>query len=294
MKITITGSLGHVGRPLTELLLKNGNGVTVVSHNESRRAEIESVGAVAAIGSLDDTAFLSKAFAGADAVFAMTPPAADASRIIENTVSIGRSLAAAIKSARVPRVVMLSSMGADEPGENGPISALHQIEKIYGAIEDTAFIFLRAGSFYLNFLQAIPVIKNMGIMGANIPADMQFPLVHPVDIAAAASRLLQSSFSGKEVHYIVSDVRTPKEIASVLGVAVGKPDLPWVEFTDEQALQGLKQAGLPDELARLLTEMNAAYRSGKLFRNYEESGSPVEGKVKLEDFANEFAVAFKR
>jgi uncharacterized protein YbjT (DUF2867 family) len=250
------------------------------------------MGASAAIGSLSDAVFLSNAFVGADAVFMMTPPAAGVTGIIENTVSIGRSLAAAIRSARVPRVVMLSSMGADQPAGNGPIGALYHIEKLYADIDDTAFVFLRAGSFYLNFLQAIPMIKNMGIMGANFPAGINFPLVHPEDIAAAAGKLLQSSFSGKEVHYIVSDIRTPKEIVRVLGAAVGKPELPWVEFTDEHSIQGMKQAGVPDELANLLTEMNAGYRSGRLFRDFEAQGSPVEGNVKLEDFAKEFAGVF--
>jgi uncharacterized protein YbjT (DUF2867 family) len=224
----------------------------------------------------------------------MTPPAAVVSNIIDNTVSTGKALATAIKQAGVPRVVMLSSMGADVPDKNGPIRALYQIEKIYSEVEETSFVFLRAGSFYLNFLQNIPMIKSMGIIGANLPEDLKFPLAHPADIAMAAARLLQSSFTGKKVHYIVSDIRTPREIANALGAAIGKPGLPWVEFTDEQSLQGMKQAGMPGELAELLTEMNAGYRSGRLFREFEMKGSPVEGKIKLEDFAKEFAGQFNR
>lgn len=290
MKITITGSLGNVGRPLTQQLLAAGNRVVVISHSEDRRAGIESIGATPAIGDIQDAAFLANAFADTDAVFAMTPPAAVSTNIVDHTISAGKALSAAIEQAGVPRVVMLSSMGADEPGKNGPIRALYQIEKIYGEIENTAFVFLRAGSFYLNFLQNIPMIRNMGIIGANLPADMKFPLVHPEDIAAAAARLLQTLFTGKQVHYIVSDIRTPEEIAKALGAAVGKPNLPWVEFTDEQSLQGMKQAGMPNELAELLTEMNAGYRSGRLFRDFEAKGSPVEGKIRLEDFAKEFGI----
>jgi uncharacterized protein YbjT (DUF2867 family) len=112
------------------------------------------------------------------------------------------------------------------------------------------------------------------------------------DIATAAAQLLQSDFTGKQVRYIVSDIRTPNEIASVLGAAIGNPGLHWVEFSDEQAHQGMKQGGLPEEMATLITEMNAGYRSGRLFKEFEAHGSPVNGQVKLEEFAQEFAMQF--
>jgi uncharacterized protein YbjT (DUF2867 family) len=294
MKITITGSLGNVGRPLTQKLVEAGHQVTVISHSKDRKADIEAMGAKPAIGSVTDAAFLTQAFTGADAVFAMTPPAAGVSNIVDNTISVGKALATAIKQAHTPRVVMLSSMGADVPDKNGPIRALYNIEKMYSEIEDTAFVFLRSGSFYLNFFQNIPMIKNMGILGSNLPENMKFMLGHPADIATAAARILQSSFTGKQVRYIVSDIRTPKEIAKALGTAIGKPELKWVEFTDEQSLQGMKQGGLPEELAALFTEMNAGYRSGRLFIDFENNGSPVDGKIKLEDFAKDFAGKFNK
>jgi uncharacterized protein YbjT (DUF2867 family) len=294
MKITITGSLGNVGKPLTKQLVAAGHQVTVISHSNDRRADIEALGAKAAIGSIKDAAFLTKAFTGADAVYVMTPPIAVPNNIVEATIDTGKAMATAIKNAQVPRAVMQSSMGADVAEGNGPIRALYNIEKLYSEIDGTSFVFLRAGSFYLNFLQNIPMIQNMGILGSNLPEDMKFPLAHPVDIATAAARILQSTFSGKQVRYIVSDVRTPKEIAKALGTAIGNPGLPWVEFTDEQSVQGMKQAGLPEELAGLLTEMGAGYRSGRLFRDFENNGSPVDGKIKLEDFAKEFAGKFKQ
>ncbi|WP_256010278.1 NAD(P)H-binding protein [Desertivirga xinjiangensis] len=74
MKITITGSLGNVGKPLTEKLLKKSNTLTVISSNPKKKADIEALGAAAAIGSLQDPDFLLSAFEGADAVFLMVPP----------------------------------------------------------------------------------------------------------------------------------------------------------------------------------------------------------------------------
>lgn len=45
MKITITGSLGHIGRPLTNGLVQKGHAVTVISSNPERQKEIEALGA---------------------------------------------------------------------------------------------------------------------------------------------------------------------------------------------------------------------------------------------------------
>lgn len=293
MKITIAGSLGNIGKPLTKQLVEAGHEVTVISSNKERKANIEALGVRAAIGSVRDAAFLTNTFTGTEAAFTMTPPAMGPTNIIANTINAGKAFATAIRQTGTPRVVMLSSYGADQPEGNGPIKAMYNIEKLYNEIEGTAFRFFRAGSYYRNFNNNIPMIKAMGIIGANYPGNIRMALAHQDDIANAVAKELQTSFTGKEVRYIVSDVRTPNEIAKVLGVAIGMPELKWVEFSDEESLQGMKQAGTPEELAALFTEMGAGIRSGMLFRHFEESGSPVMGKVKLEDFANEFAGKFE-
>ena len=45
MKITITGSLGHIGRPLTTGLVQKGHAGTVISSNPERQKKIEALGA---------------------------------------------------------------------------------------------------------------------------------------------------------------------------------------------------------------------------------------------------------
>src|SRR5687767_11369465 len=74
MKIVVTGSLGHVGKPLTIELLQKGHQVTVISSHQDKQHLLESLGATAAIGTLEDVQFLSSVFEGADAVFVMIPP----------------------------------------------------------------------------------------------------------------------------------------------------------------------------------------------------------------------------
>lgn len=292
MKITISGSLGNIGKPLTAKLVTLGHDVTVITSNADRLEAIEALGAKAAIGSVSDVDFLKSTFVGADAVFAMTPPNLGGSNTIANTTAAGKAIAQAIAATGVKRLVMLSSIGADLPNGNGPIAGLHNIEKVYETLEDISVTFLRAGFFFTNLYNDVPMIKGAGIVGSNYSLSTAIPFVHPEDIAVAVAEELQKTPSGKNVRYIISDVRTPHDVAKTLGLAIDKPELPWVEFTDEQSLGGMKQAGLPDEMAELYTEMGSGLRSGKIQEDFLIHKFPVDGKIKLEDFAKEFASKF--
>ncbi|MGN7758770.1 NAD(P)H-binding protein [Chryseobacterium sp. 22532] len=292
MKIIVTGSLGNTAKPLAQQLIAEGHGITVISSSEEKKSKIESLGAKAAIGSITDVNFLVKAFEGADAVFAMTPPIIGETNIVENTVNAGKNYAEAIARTGVKRLVMLSSVGADSPVENGPIKGLHHIEKLYNELENTSVTLLRAGYFYINFFNDIPLIKNAGIIGGNYPGNIDIPLVHSTDIAKAAAEELVKNTAGKNIRYVVSDSRPPADFAKVLGAAVGNTELPWVEFTDEQSFEGMVQAGLPQEMAELYVEMGKGMRTGVVQKDFTKQGSPVNGSVKLEDFAREFADQF--
>lgn len=292
MKIIITGSLGNVAKPLVQQLIGKGHDITVISSNETKKDEIETLGAKAAIGSITDLDFLVKTFEGADAAFLMTPPNMGGINIVENTINAGKNYAEAIKQAGVKKIVMLSSIGVESPIENGPIKSLHFIEKFYNELENISVTFLRAGYFYINFFNDIPLIKNAGIIGSNFSETATVPVVHPIDIAKAAAEELVKNSEGKKVRYIVSDVRPVSHFAKVFGNAIGKPQLPWVEFKDEDALNGMLQAGIPKEMAELYTEMGLGIRKGVVQKDFIEHGSVVNGKVKLEDFAKEFASKF--
>lgn len=292
MKIVITGSLGNVAKPLTQQLAAAGHNLIVISSNANRKQEIEALGATPAIGSITDVDFLTRTFEGADAVFLMTPPAISETHIVENTTNAGKNYVEALKRAHVKRAVMLSSVGAESPVENGPIKGLHHIENLYNDVENTSFTFLRAGYFYTNFFNDIPLIQNAGIIGGNYPENIEIPLVHPDDIAKAAAEELVKDQPGKHIRYIVSDNRKASDFAKVLGTSVEKPELPWVEFSDEDALNGMLQAGLPQDMAELYVEMGKGMRTGVIQKDFIEHGSPVTGSTKLEDFAKEFSSQF--
>jgi uncharacterized protein YbjT (DUF2867 family) len=294
MKYVITGGAGNISRPLAEKLIAAGHEVTVVGRNPENLKPLTDQGARAAIGSVEDVAFLTQTFTGADAVYTMVPPTMTAPDWKAYIGQIGKNYADAIKAAGVKYVVNLSSIGAHMPEGAGPVSGLYRGEQALNELAGVNILHLRPGYFYTNLLASIPMVKGMNILGSNISkATDKIILTHPEDIAdVAADELLNLRFTGHAVRYIASDERTGVDVAKALGAAVGKPDLPYVEFNDDDTLNGLKSAGLPEEVAKNYTEMGHALRTGAMVEDYHKNPPQQLGQTKLEAFAQQFAAAY--
>ncbi|MRG44376.1 NAD(P)H-binding protein [Chitinophaga sp. SYP-B3965] len=289
MKITITGSLGNISKPLAEILIKNGHEVTIISSDPKKADDITALGAKPAIGSVSDVAFLTDAFTGADAIYTMVPPNFGAPHIRQYMAQTGKNYQEAIKAAGVKRVVNLSSIGAHLPEGTGPITGLYDVEQTLNSLDGVAVKHLRAGIFYINFFFDIGLIKNMGIMGNNYGEKTKLVMVHPRDIAVIAAQELQTPFEGKSHQYVVSDEQEMTEVVKTLGTAIGKPALPWVQFSDAEAFAGMTAAGMPEAIAAAYVEMGNAINSGKLYEDFKPT---TWGNTKLADFAKEFAAVY--
>lgn len=292
MKYVITGAAGNISKPLSEILLSNGHDVTVIGRNAENLKELTSKGAKAAVGNLEDEKFLTTTFQGADAVYVMFPPQYAALEL-NAYLDLAKNYSAAISQSGVKHIVVLSSVGAHLEEGVGPVTGLYLAEQELNKLSDVNILYLRPGYFYTNLLANVPMVKGMNIIGNNSgDANNTIILSHPEDISkAAADALTALDFKGHTVQYLVSDERPQGDLAKVLGSAVGKPELPWVAFTDEQSLGGMIGAGLPELMAKKYVEMGAAMRSGKMFEDYKKHPH-VEGKIKLENFAKDFAHAY--
>lgn len=294
MNYVITGGAGNISKPLSLALLQKGHQVTVIGRSTANLQELIDAGAKTAIGSVEDVDFLIQSFTGADAIYAMIPPNFGAADWKAYIGTIGENYARAIAASAVKQVVFLSSVGADLPDGCGPVTGLYRAEQALQALKEVNIVYLRPPYFYNNLFANIGLIKNMGIIGSNFSSPTgKFPIVAPVDIAeVAASYLLHADFTGHQVHYLSSDETSTDEIASAIGKAIGKPDLKWVQFSDEQTLTGMLQAGVPEEIAKNYTEMGAALQSGKMLADYFENRPTQHGKIKLTDFATQFAAVY--
>ena len=296
MKYVITGGAGHISKPLAEKLLKSGHDITVIGRNAENLKVLTDKGAKVAIGSVDDVAFLKKAFAGVDAIYTMVPPNYTVPDMKAYIGQIGKNYADAIKANNIKYVVNLSSVGAHLPDGCGPVSGLHRVEKALNELKDVNIKHLRPVYFFANLLGNVGMVKSMNIIGGNFGgADFKLLLADTNDIAEVAfEELSNPGFTGHSVRYIASDERNTDDIAKTLGIAIGNPELPWVIFSDEQALGGMKQMGFPENIAQNYTEMGHAMHSGIMFEDYWKNHPASLGKTKLEDFAKTFAFVYNQ
>jgi NAD(P)H dehydrogenase (quinone) len=305
MKIIVTGSLGNISKPLTEILVAQGHAVTVVSSDPPKKDAIENLGATPAIGSISDVAFLTDIFKGADAVYAMIPLSFTEPDLGEYLRRMAKNYAQALKQAGTKRVVVLSGWAAD-------LTRSENVEHMFDDLTASLTI-MRPASFYSNFYQSIDLIKGKGLMGkfltlrysglwalltgktgllmGNYGGDYRIVFVSPKDIADAVAEELPLHPEKTTIRYVGSEEMTCNEAAKIIGTAVGKPWLKWVLLSDKAMLQGLKMAKVPEKLAETLVEMQAAMHSGKTLENFHHS-QPKMGKVKLADFAKEFAEVY--
>ena len=293
MNYVITGSLGNISKPLAEQLIAAGHDVTIITSKESKRADIQSLGAKALVGSLEDGAFVAHAFTGSDAVYLMIPPNFGVTNWLGYQMTIADNFTKALVANGVKYAVVLSSVGAHMRKGAGPIDGLAYLETEIEKLPNVQAVFLRPSYFYTNLFQQAGMIKHAGIMGSAQPADHKLVLTHPSDIADVAYEVLSNlSFTGHTVRYIASDESTWQHVCEVLTKAVGKEGTPYVEFTDEQSYAGMLQAGLSEEIATGYRNMGHALRSKQMEADYWNN-RPTLGKVKLADFAKEFAAVYQ-
>ncbi|MGN6639204.1 MAG: NmrA family NAD(P)-binding protein [Mucilaginibacter sp.] len=298
MKIVVTGSLGHISKPLAEQLVKKGHEVTVISRDAEKQKAIEAISAIPAIGNMEDAAFLTKTFTGADVVYCMEAPGHFFDPnfdLMAHIGHLGHNYVQAIEQSGVKCVIHLSSIGAHTDKGNGILAFHHKMEQIINTLPaDVAITFMRPVGFYYNLFAYITTIKTQGIIASNFGEDDKEPWVAPVDIADAIIEEIEAQKPGeRKVRYVTSDELTCNEVAGILGEAIGKPDLKWILISDEQMLNGMLASGMNPAIAKGLVEMNASRRNGILYEDYNRH-KPVLGKTKLNDFARDFAIAYNQ
>lgn len=207
---------------------------------------------------------------------------------------MGEAIASAIAAAGVERVVNLSSIGAHLPAGTGPIVTLHQQEQRLNQVRDLQLLHLRPGYFFENHLNGIALIQAYGVYSDMIAADVPVPSVSTQDIAAVAARELvaPSSRARQEVlHLRAEQLYTPAQATAVLGQAIDKPDLKYVQVEPAEAKAGMVQLGISPAMADLLAEMSRAI-AHPAFMAEMFAGRTEVAPTRLEEFAPTFRVAY--
>ncbi|WP_336516540.1 SDR family oxidoreductase [Pollutibacter soli] len=289
MKIVLTGSIGNIGKPLTGILVKNRHDVKVITSKKERVAQIEALGAKAAIGRMEDADFLAASFSGADIVYCMETMES-AGGLLDSDIDIfsainiiGNSYRKAIETCNIKRVVHLSSVGAHTNKGIGILEFHYNVEQILRQLpEDVSIKTIRPVGFYSNLFSHFRTISAYSSIISNYGGDTKEPWVSTTDIAEVIAEEIEKPFDGRTVRYIASDEVSPNEIAKSLGQAIGIPDLQWKIISDKEMIDGLLATGMNLQAAKGFTEMQAGPGNGPIYEDYNKN-IPVLRKIKLKD-----------
>ena len=294
-RITVLGATGHIGTALVHLLLAQGQRVTAVARPSARLDALAAAGAIPKAGDLTDVALVSEALRGADAAFLMIPPNPTSPDVLASPNRTGEAIAKAVRAAGLKQAVNLSSIGADQTGGTGPVVGLHLQEVRLNAIEELTVVHLRPAYFMENLLANIGMVQHLGIVGAATRPDIQFPMVATKDIAARAAALLGGQPpKASRVQYLLGPRSySMREATAAVGQAIGRPELPYVQFSYDDAKKGMVQAGLSENMAALYDEMTHHLNAEKAMVTEPRTAASTTPTT-IEEFAQTvFAPAFK-
>lgn len=292
----ITGATGNTGKVVAEMLLTKCEKVRVLGRSAEKLQPFVAKGAEAFVADVTDEAAMTKAFTGATAVYAMLPPDMKAEDMRQRQLNQARAQVEAITKAGVKHVVFLSSVGAQNAEGCGPVSGLHQVEEMFNGVAGTIVLSLRPAYFMENFLMLIGMIKNMGMMGGVIKADVSLPVIATRDIGpVAAEALLKRDWSHGTTRELLGqrDI-TMAEVAKTLGTAIDKPGLGYTAFPGFMAKPALTQMGVSKSVADGLVEMSEAINDRRMVPLEKRSAANTT-PTSLEWFAEHvFAPAFSK
>jgi uncharacterized protein YbjT (DUF2867 family) len=143
---------------------------------------------------------------------------------------------------------------------------LHQLEEKLNTIAGLNVLHLRAGYFMENTLGQVGAIQGFGMTAGPLRADLKLPMIATHDIGeAAAAALLTLDFAGHQTRELLGQRDlTMADAAAIIGKAIGRPKLSYVQLPEAQINPVLRQLGMSSSVADLILEMAGALNSGHM------------------------------
>jgi uncharacterized protein YbjT (DUF2867 family) len=275
MMYAITGMTGKVGGAMARALLAAGQPMRAVVRDAGKAEVWATLGCEIVLAEMEDAAALTKAFAGATAVFILPPSEFDPAPGYPEAQMVIDSVVAALTAAAPARVLCLSTIGGDAVHDN-LLSQRTMMEKAVTAL-GLPLTILRPGWFIENALWDVPSARDTGVISSFLqPADKPFPMVATQDVGRVAAELIQQDWSGTRIVELEGPRRlSPKDLADAFAIALGKPvrveTVPRDTWDTLFRVQGMKN---PMPRIRMLDGFNEGWIE------FQDSGSKaVKGRI---------------
>lgn len=285
--IAVMGAAGNVGSKVADMLLHQGKEVRVFEH-ERKLEEFRERGAEVVRGDAASVEDLKSLFEGAAAALVLLPEDLADPEFAATRASMSSAIADALRETRVGHVVALSAVGVDREDVAGPPAGLREYEERLFGLEHTDVLVLRS-ALYMDYLLAnLPLIQSQHINGSAIAGDLKFPMIATRDVAReAAERLARRDFAGHHVKTLLGpeDV-SMREATRAMGSLLGLPELPYVQFPPAETKEALIGAGVSEEAASLLVDMQLALNEDRPFDGVRRTGDATM-PTRLEEYLKE-------
>jgi len=219
LTVVVTGSTGKQGGAVARGLLERGHKVRAITRDpsSSQAKSLANAGATLVAASLEDTAAITKALAGATSLFAMTTPSG-------GTDAETRQGVAAADAAKVAGVhLVFTSVGSANRQTGIPhFDSKYEVEKHIAKVGVRATIL--APAYFMENLSYGQEQLAKGIYAATLPPARTLAQVAVADIGAVAVRVLEDAgrFTGKRFD-LASDELTGNDVVAILSRVTGRP-----------------------------------------------------------------------
>lgn len=257
----ITGATGHTGSVAAETLLAAGKKVRAVVRDPAKAERLKTLGAEVFVADLTDQAALARAVRGAEGVFVLSPPDVTARDFIAEREQLTQRQVDTLAAEKVPHVVLLSSIGAQQPAGTGPILSVRNFEQQLRAA-GLAATFVRAGYFVENWGAVVHPVKSDGVLPSFLPAGQRIPAVSTVDVGKTLARALLDGPRGVRVIELSgpSDV-SANDAAAAFSKILGK-QVSVVEAPLDAVVPTFTSFGMSENIAGLFREMYQGFAQG--------------------------------
>ena len=212
----VMGITGKVGGATAKHLLVQGKKVRALVRNRHKAAAWADQGVELVEGDWNDSPAIERALKGVEGAFVMLPAVWAPSPDYKEAKGVIANYVEALGNAAPPRVVALSSMGANRTSGLGMITALSVLEQGFRNLT-SPIAFVRAGGFFENFLYGLHVGQGGTLPVYYNPTHRKSTMVASNDVGAEVATLLGGPpWSGQRVIELGSMI-SADEVAAQLG-----------------------------------------------------------------------------
>ncbi|MGK9235855.1 NmrA family NAD(P)-binding protein [Inquilinus limosus] len=278
----VAGVSGNTGAAAARALIQAGEPVRVVVRNAVKAEDWARRGAEVAVADLGDAGTLAAALAGARGAYLLNPPGYASEDPFGDAAAVAEAIAEAVVAARLPKLVILSSVGSDRPSGTGLIATNRILEQRLAAV-GLPVTFLRAAYFMENWAEVAGVAAAEGVLPSFLaPLDRAIPMVATADIGRIAAEALREDWAGQRKIALQGPADySPDDVAAAFARALGKP-VHAVAVPEAGWAEALSRSGLSAPAIAGFVEMMRGVNDGHIDFGSDPAAEPRRGREPID------------